>query len=103
METYDVKRGGEFFNYLQFQFLIVEKDSGTTNLHFVSEGSSPKLVEMEGVTGFMEQVGKNTDYIIHPEEILADNFALLVLQSHQAASPEILQKLREVLERKPGQ
>lgn len=100
VETYDIKRGGEFFAYLQFQFLVVEKDRGSANLKAVSEGSSPKLVGMELVSGFMEQVGRNTDYIIHPEEILADNFALLVLNSHKVASPEILRKMREVLTRR---
>ena len=100
VETYDVKRGGEFFAYLQFQFLAVEKDRHSGNLKPVIENSSPKLVGMERVSGFMEQVGKNTDYIIHPEEILADNFALLVLDARNAASPEILQKMREVLLRK---
>jgi len=100
VETYDVKRGGEFFAYLQFQFLVVEKDRGSANLKAVLEGSSPKLVGMERVSGFMEQVGRNTDYIIHPEEILADNFALFILNSHTVASPEILQKMREVLMRK---
>jgi len=100
IETYDVKRGGEFFAYLQFQFLVVEKDGRSGNLKPVTEDSSPKLVGMERVSGFMEQVGKNTDYIIHPEEILADNFALLVLNAPNVASPEILQKMREVLVRK---
>ena len=100
VETYDVKRGGEFFAYLQFQFLVVEKEGGSGNLKAVSEGSSPKLVGMERVSGFMEQVGKNTDYIIHPEEVLADNFALLVLNEPKVASPEILQKMREVLMRR---
>lgn len=97
VEMYDVKRGGEFFAYLQFQFLVVEKSSGSQNVKVVYEGSSPRLVGMQGVTGFMEQVGRNTDYIIHPEEILADNFALLVLNERNVASPEILQKMREVL------
>lgn len=100
VETYDVKRGGEFFAYLQFQFLVVEKESSSGNLKAVSEGSSLKLVGMERVSGFMEQVGKNTNYIIHPEEILADNFALLVLNEPKVASPEILQKMREVFMRR---
>ena len=100
VETYDVKRGGEFFAYLQFQFLVLEKDRGSENLRAAPESSSPKLVGMEGVSGFMEQVGRNTDYIIHPEEILADNFALLVLDNHTVASPEILRKMRETLLRK---
>ena len=100
VEKYDVKRGGEFFAYIQLQFLVVEKDSDSANLKAVFDGSSPKVVGMERVSGFMEQVGGNTDYIIHPEEILADNFALLVLNEHNVASPEILQKMREVLLRK---
>jgi len=100
VETYDVKRGGEFFEYIQLQFLVVEKSGGSQNLKIVSEGSSPKLAGMERVSGFMEQVGRNTTYIIHPDEILADNFALLVLNTPNVASPEILKKMREVLTRK---
>lgn len=99
-ETYDVKRGGEFFEYLQLQFLVVEKDKGSGNFKPAPAGSSPKLVGTQHISGFMEQVGKNTDYIIHPEEILAENFALLVLPETNVASPEILQKMREVLMRK---
>ena len=100
VETYDVKRGGEFFEYLQLQFLVVEKDAGQGNFKPVVDGSSPKLVGMQQLSGFMEQIGKNTQYIIHPEEILADNFALLVLGEANVPSPEILQKMREVLKRK---
>ena len=99
-DTYDVKRGGEFFEYLQFQFLVVEKNGGPENMKIAIESSSPKLADMKRVSGFMEQVGKNTDYIIHPEEILAENFALLVLKENNVPSPEILQKMSEVLTRK---
>lgn len=99
-DTYEVKRGGEFFEYLQFQFLVVEKTGGPENMKIALEGSPPKLADMKRVSGFMEQVGKNTDYIIHPEEILAENFALLVLKENNVPSPAILQKMSEVLTRK---
>jgi hypothetical protein len=99
-EVYDVKRGGEFFAYLQFQFLVVEKSGGPRTFKAVDEGSAPRLVGLPHVSGFMEQVGRNTDYIIHPEEILADNFALLVLNVHDVASPDLLRKMRELLTRK---
>src|ERR1043166_3831388 len=46
VETYDVQRGGEFFAYLQFQFLVVEKDGGSGNLRPVIEDSAPRLVGM---------------------------------------------------------
>jgi hypothetical protein len=100
VETYDVKRGGEFFAYLQFQFLVVEKASASTDFKAVTEGSSPRLVGPSDVSGFMEQIGNNTQYIIHPEEILADNFALLILGEQKVPSPEIPRKMREVLARK---
>ena len=93
----DVKRGGEFFEYLQLRFLVVEKDTGSGNFMAAPAGSSPRLVGEQHVSGFMEQVGRNTNYIIHPEEILAENFALLVLKENNVASPEILRKMREVL------
>lgn len=100
VETYDVKRGGEFFAYLQFQFLVVENAPGSADFKTVTEGSSPRLVGPKDVSGFMEQIGNNTQYIIHPEEILADNFALLVLKDNKVASPEILRKMSEVLLRR---
>jgi hypothetical protein len=96
-ETYDTKRGGEFFAYLQFQFLVVEKSASSQTFKPAYEGSSPKVVGPERVSGFMEQIGRNTEYVIHPEEVLADNFALLVLKKVNVASPEILQKMKEAL------
>ena len=52
---------------------------------------------MQQASGFFAQVGKNTRYIIHPEEILADNFALLVLRKRNLPSPAIIKKLKEIL------
>jgi hypothetical protein len=87
---YDVNRGGEFFNYLQLSFLQVPKMSSAQRM----------LAAPEEVSGFFEQVGRNTKYIIHPEEILAENFALLIIDEHDLPSPEILQKMRLILEQK---
>jgi Domain of unknown function (DUF4157) len=101
VEKYDIERGGEFFAYIKLQFLVMQKEIGSANLKTVFDGSSPKVVGMERLSGFFEQVGRNTDYIIHPEEILADNFALLVLGEYNVPSPEIPQRMKEVLMRKP--
>jgi hypothetical protein len=87
---YDVNRDGEFFNYLQLSFLQVPRVST----------AKPVLAAPEEVSGFFEQVGRNTNYFIHPEEILADNFALLILNEHNVPSPEILEKMRRILEQK---
>ncbi len=101
VETYDVARGGEFFEYLDFQFLAVEVESTSPRPKVVYENSTPKLVGPRAVSGFLEQVGKNTQYLIHPDEILADNFALLILGEQNVPSPEVLEKIKTVLARKP--
>lgn len=95
--TYNVKKGGEFFDYLNFQFLVVEQGPSPKQLRTVYSNSEPKLIEPKGVSGFFEQIGRNTQYIIHPEEILADNFALLILGQEQTPSPEIPRKMKEIL------
>jgi hypothetical protein len=100
-ETYDARRGGEFFEYLDFQFLVVEFEPGSKRPKPVYEKSAPKLVGPQAVSGFLEQVGRNTQYLIHPDEILADNFALLILEDQTVQSPEVLQQMKTLLARKP--
>jgi len=97
VEKYDVARGGKFFKYLQFQFLLVERPEGSATVTSLDDGGGAKLVSPQEVRGFFEQVGRNTRYIIHPEEILADNFALLVLGARDVPSPEIVKRLEKVL------
>jgi hypothetical protein len=96
-ETYDVVRGGEFFDYLQFRLLLVAAGKEPDSVRVRDDGDEPSLVDLRQVTGFFEQVGRNTEYIIHPEEILADNFALLVMGAHDVQSPEILKKMKDIL------
>jgi hypothetical protein len=96
-EAYDVERGGQFFDYLQFQFLMVERSDSSPKVNPIHDGQKVKLVDPEKVSGFFEQVGKNTQYIIHPEEILADNFAILVLQPSDVPSPDIIERMRGLL------
>jgi hypothetical protein len=94
-ESNDAKKGGEFFNYLQFK-LLLGRLSGRGAVRY--DDAKPKLVEVSEVDGFFEGIGKNTEYIIHPEEILADNFVLLVNGKTDVKSPEVLRKMRGVLE-----
>lgn len=100
---YDTGRGGEFFQYLSMQYLIVERNGPASDAKATYDPSHPRLVSADQVSGFFEQVGRNTNYIIHPEEILADNFKLFLLQEKNVPSPEILQKLGEVLGRKTSE
>jgi hypothetical protein len=94
---YDVARGGEFFRYLSLQYLVVERKDSGPSARATYDLAHPRLLSADQIAGFFEQVGRNTDYIIHPEEILADNFKLFLLQEKEVPSPEILQKLGQAL------
>ena len=53
-------------------------------------------VDLEAV---FERIGRNTNYYIHPEEILADNFALLFRRPQSVASPGVLERIEKILRR----
>ncbi|MBV6654594.1 MAG: hypothetical protein KI786_12590 [Mameliella sp.] len=72
-DTSNFNPGKRYFDYIDFRLHALQSsDSGYT---VEAEGTLP-----ENATGFFEQIADNTGYIIHPDEILADNFVLLVLQ-----------------------
>jgi hypothetical protein len=50
------------------------------------------------VPGFAEQVGRNTTYIIHPEEILADNFVLLIDGRINLPTQRVVEEMGKVLQ-----
>ncbi len=97
VEKYDAKRGGSHFSYMKFQFLVVAKDNTTVPPTMTYDNANPQLVDADRVSGFYEQVGRNTKYIIHPEEILADNFALLLQGEERVQSPEVLKQMKKIL------
>lgn len=92
-EKYDTRRGGNIFDYLTFKLMPVQlSDTPPANGE-----ASPRLLDIREVSGYLEKVGRNTQYLVHPEEILAENFVLLLMEERSVPSPEIIQKMREVL------
>lgn len=92
-KQYDPQRGGEFFEYLRLRFLAVREDADADTTSLLLVQGQPLLVPVTELRGFFEQVGRNTGYIIHPEEILADNFAHLLMQTPDLESPEIVRRM----------
>ena len=86
--------GGDFFSYLNVGFLSLTGDSEKTIEY---QNDKPVIFSFEEVTGFFEQVGKNTQYIIHPEEICAENFAFAILNKPGLPNPEIVSEIKEKL------
>ena len=67
------------------------------NLIPVQNDGKTVIYDIEQAEDFYEKIGKNTQYIINPEEILADNFAYLLIQKKDLPNPEILTKIAELL------
>ena len=60
-------------------------------------GDPPRLHDTRDLRGFAEQIGRNTNYIIHAEEILASNYAQMVMGAPAAQSPDVHERMRAVL------
>ena len=86
---------GGIFDYVEIKFLQVELNYGIVKPKYAS--SEPVLLGLDEVSGFWEQIGKNTNYIVHPEEIMAVNFSYAVQQKKDLPNPEIPAAVVEIL------
>lgn len=93
--AFDPGRKEGLMSYLMLQFLVIEKKSGRW-VAAETEDGSPAVASRLRVKKFAEQIGENTGYIIHPEEILAENFRHLILATKSLPNPEIVEKMRAV-------
>jgi hypothetical protein len=94
-EHFDPAAGVPFFGYLTLSMLLVERDGASSRP--LERDGAPVLVPFNRVGGLQEQIGRNTGYVIHAEEILASNFEMLVQGVPNAPSPEVLERIRAVL------
>jgi hypothetical protein len=91
----NIKEGEDILLYLTIQYLALEKQGHAWKALY--RDGKPLCIDPETVSGFYEQVGKNTDYVICPEEILAENFVLLVTGKKDIPTPEIIDKMGRIL------
>ncbi|MCP4123498.1 MAG: hypothetical protein GY751_17245 [Bacteroidetes bacterium] len=87
--------GGSFFTYLQLGFVAIDGNDGEKEV--IYEDGKPMIYSFNEVTGFLEQVGMNTQYIIDPEEISADNFSYIFREGIEKPSPQIIEGIRNIL------
>ncbi len=86
--------GGDFFKYLNIGFLNLK---GTENKEVDYVDGQAVIYTFKEVSNFYEQVGRNTGYIIHPEEILADNFTFAILKKKGLPNQEIVDEIKKKL------
>lgn len=88
-------REGGLFQNLEFKLMILESSGGSMRPKLVDD--QPQLVSPGETPDYLRQIGRNTGYIIHPEETLADNFWMLVLEASDVPDPWVIRRMREVL------
>jgi len=59
-------------------------------------GRTPRLLAPERCMPYFKSVGCNTDYISHPDEILAENFSRLILEQ-PVPDPWVLDGMARIL------
>ncbi|MFL0354816.1 hypothetical protein [Xanthomarina sp. GH4-25] len=87
-------REGTIKEYLNIGFLKLT-DSEEYKIDYIDE--KPMIYSIQEVSDFFEQVGKNTNYLISPEEILAENFTHILLNKKDLPNPEIIDKIKKIL------
>jgi hypothetical protein len=96
-ERFDPKIGHDIADYWMMRLMVVEGVDGERRMKPVIESGEPVLLDTSQVQGFFEQVGTNTRYIVHPEEILADHFALMAMGA-PSRQPEFIDRLRALFQ-----
>jgi hypothetical protein len=76
-----------FFGYLLTRFAVLDEETWEVK----------RLIPYDDAVGFYDKVGRNTKYIIHPEETIADNFVHLINGETNVPSPWVLEKMRRAL------
>ncbi len=95
----DIDPRAGFMQQIQVAWLLVDRKGSECRARggALEDGVAPEQLE-----GLYERVGRNTQYLFHPEEILADNFSLLFFSTLRGSaqgirSPEILETMRKIL------
>lgn len=88
---YDAAHPG-FSDYFNLRFLAFERTSAGCAA-VMADGAPLAVPPQEAMAALYAAAGRNTDYVLHPEELLADNFAQLMMDRTDAPSPEVQARL----------
>ena len=92
---FDPEHGTSLFKYLTIRLLVLENRDG--RLQVAMKDDQPVVLDPQKVDSFFEQIGRNTGYIMHPDEILADNFVHLAQKRENLPTPRVVEQMRQVL------
>lgn len=95
-DGFDPTIKGGFDGHITGDLLEVTLKNGICKPVTNPDGSS-NIYKHEDVPDFYEKVGYNTKFDIHPEEIIADNFAFLMMGTKGLMNPEIPEEIEDWL------
>ena len=85
-ETTFLKEKPDFFQYLGWNYYEIAASKNGENFDVLTIGNQQKsTLKTQGISEIFKQK-YNTDYIIHPDEIVADNFSFLMLTQKNPAN-----------------
>ncbi|MFA6060075.1 MAG: DUF4157 domain-containing protein [Taibaiella sp.] len=82
-------------DYMNLGLLQVEGNAGQKKP--VMKNGAGVVYELDQVPDLFKHIGSNTSYILHPEEISAEHFAMWVI-NQEVPQPEFMEKLKAVLQ-----
>lgn len=84
-------KDGKFFEYLKLGLYFPN--------HIKDPFTFDQITPLSDVDGFYEQIGKNTNYLLHAEEITAEHFRLLIIDEYKyLEDSKKIEMLKEILE-----
>lgn len=91
-EKFNTSKSTNFFDYLTMKLAVVEISNGRC----VPVYGDGKPLFIDAGEAFYEKVGRNSSYIIQPEELLADNFVMMI-DNKAVPSPFVIDGMIKVL------
>ena len=91
-EKFSTSKSTNFFDYLSMKLAVVEISNGRC-IPVYNDG---KPLFIDAKEAFYEKVGRNSSYIIQPEELLADNFVMMI-DKKAVPSPFVINGMSKVL------
>ena len=101
-ETKYLESKNNFFNYIDFSLYKISIQHG---VQVQTDAAGNTTIEMDNVPDFFEKITTNTGYIIHPDEIIADNFMYIMMRekknglqrSFSEDGVELLKNIKKIL------
>lgn len=87
--------GGSFFTYLKQRLMFVDGPDDGKQATLVD--NMPVLKNFAAATDLKQKIGDNTNYTLHPEEILAEHFVMLV-QGQEVPEPSYIDAMKVILQ-----